>query len=74
MPVTHELWLVALSLVVAIQGAFVGLTLAVQIGVAVGLGKMVLRVLHRHHYGRRGDPPLDTAGREPYITVLSSHR
>ena len=32
MPVTHEPWLVALSLVVAIQGAYVGLTLALQVG------------------------------------------
>src|SRR5262245_40212438 len=31
MPVTHEPWLVALSLVVAIQGAYVGLSLAVQV-------------------------------------------
>src|SRR5262245_63962342 len=30
MPVTHEPWLVALSLVVAIQGAYVGLSLAVR--------------------------------------------
>ena len=36
MPVTHEPWLVALSLVVAIQGAFVGLSLAVQVGEAAG--------------------------------------
>ena len=31
MPVTHEPWLVALSVLVAIQGAYVGLSLAVQI-------------------------------------------
>ncbi len=36
MPVTHEPWLVALSLIVAIQGAYVGLSLAVQIDGAVG--------------------------------------
>ena len=36
MPVTHEPWLVALSLVVAIQGAYVGLSLAVQVGGAAG--------------------------------------
>ena len=42
MSVTHELWLVALSLVVAIQGSFVGLTLAVQIGGAVGLRRRLL--------------------------------
>jgi len=35
MPVTHEPWLVALSLIVAIQGAYVGLSLAVQVGAAV---------------------------------------
>ena len=34
MPVTHEPWLVALSLIVAIQGAYVGLSLAVQVGEA----------------------------------------
>jgi hypothetical protein len=37
MPVTHELWLVVLSIVVAIQGAYVGLSMAVQVGEAVGL-------------------------------------
>ena len=37
MPVTHEPWLVALSLVVAIQGAYVGLSLAVQVGGAIGV-------------------------------------
>jgi NO-binding membrane sensor protein with MHYT domain/DNA-binding LytR/AlgR family response regulator len=37
MPVTHEPWLVALSLIVAIQGSFVGLSLAVQVGEAVGV-------------------------------------
>src|SRR5262249_18639258 len=42
MPVTHEPWLVALSLVVAIQGAFVGLTLAVQIGAAAGIRRRLL--------------------------------
>ena len=31
MPVTHELWLVALSIVVAIQGAYVGLSMAVTV-------------------------------------------
>ena len=34
MPVSHEPWLVVLSLIVAIQGAYVGLSLAVQIGSA----------------------------------------
>jgi NO-binding membrane sensor protein with MHYT domain len=42
MPVTHEPWLVALSLIVAIQGAYVGLTLAVQVGGAVGLRRRLL--------------------------------
>src|SRR5262245_42044377 len=37
MPVTHEPWLVALSLIVAIQGAYVGLSLAGQVGGAVGV-------------------------------------
>src|SRR5882762_7930980 len=37
MPVTHEPWLVALSLVVAIQGAYVGLSLAVQVGGTIGV-------------------------------------
>jgi NO-binding membrane sensor protein with MHYT domain len=36
MPVTHEPWLVALSVVVAIQGAYVGLSLAVEIRGAIG--------------------------------------
>lgn len=42
MPVTHEPWLVALSLIVAIQGAYVGLSLAVQVGSAVGLRRRLL--------------------------------
>jgi NO-binding membrane sensor protein with MHYT domain len=42
MPVTHEPWLVALSLFVAIQGSFVGLSLAVQVGDAVGLRRRLL--------------------------------
>ncbi len=42
MPVTHEPWLVALSLVVAIQGAYVGLSLAVQVGEAAGMRRRLL--------------------------------
>jgi len=42
MSVTHELWLVALSVVVAIQGSFVGLTLAVQIRGAAGIRRRLL--------------------------------
>src|ERR1700674_4859133 len=42
MPVTHEPWLVALSIVMAVQGAYVGLNLAVQIGDAVGMRRRLL--------------------------------
>src|ERR1700693_667535 len=42
MPVTYETWLVLLSIVIAIQGAYVGLSLAVQIGAA---GRMRRRLL-----------------------------
>lgn len=42
MPVTHEPWLVALSLVVAIQGAYVGLSLAVRVRGAQGAGRRLL--------------------------------
>src|SRR5215813_768515 len=42
MPVTHEPWLVALSVVVAIQGSYVGLSLAVQVGEAAGVRRRVL--------------------------------
>jgi NO-binding membrane sensor protein with MHYT domain len=42
MQVTHEPWLVALSLVVAIQGAYVGLSLAVQVAEAIGLRRRLL--------------------------------
>jgi diguanylate cyclase len=42
MPVTHEPWLVALSVLVAIQGAYVGLSLAVQVGAATGLRRRLL--------------------------------
>src|SRR5215472_16386294 len=42
MQVTHEPWLVAPSLIVAIQGAYVGLSLAVQVAGAVGLRRRLL--------------------------------
>jgi len=42
MPVTYEPWLVLLSIVMAIQGAFVGLSLAMQIGEAAGLRRRLL--------------------------------
>jgi NO-binding membrane sensor protein with MHYT domain len=42
MPVAHEPWLVALSLIVAIQGAYVGLGLAGQIREAAGLRRRLL--------------------------------
>jgi diguanylate cyclase len=42
MPVTYEVWLVLLSIVMAIQGAYVGLSLAVQIGAATGVRRRLL--------------------------------
>jgi len=42
MQVTHEPWLVALSLIVAIQGAYVGLSLAVQVADNNGLRRKLL--------------------------------
>jgi NO-binding membrane sensor protein with MHYT domain len=42
MGVAHELWLVVLSLVVAIQGAYVGLSLAVHVRESVGLRRRLL--------------------------------
>jgi NO-binding membrane sensor protein with MHYT domain len=42
MPVTYEPWVVLLSIAVAIQGAYVGLCLAVQIGEAAGLRRRLL--------------------------------
>ncbi|HTE75372.1 MAG TPA: MHYT domain-containing protein [Xanthobacteraceae bacterium] len=42
MPVTYETWLVLLSIVMAIQGAYVGLSLAVQIGAAAGMRRRLL--------------------------------
>ncbi len=42
MPVTYKSWLVLLSIVMAIQGAYVGLSLAVQIGAATGLRRRLL--------------------------------
>src|SRR5262249_38479935 len=42
MPVTYEPGLVLLSIVMAIQGAYVGLSLAVQIGEAAGLRRRLL--------------------------------
>jgi NO-binding membrane sensor protein with MHYT domain len=41
-PVTYEPWLVLLSIVMAVQGAYVGLSLAVQIGEAVGMRRRLL--------------------------------
>src|SRR5215468_10501237 len=42
MGVAHEPWLVVLSLVVAIQGAYVGLSLAVQVRESIGLRRRLL--------------------------------
>jgi len=42
MPVTYETWLVLLSIVIAVQGAYVGLSLAVQIGAAAGMRRRLL--------------------------------
>jgi len=42
MPVIHEPWLVALSLLMAFQGSFVGLNLAVQVGRADAARRRVL--------------------------------
>jgi len=42
MPVTYEPWLVLLSIVVAIQGAYVGLSLAVQIAGTTGVRRRLL--------------------------------
>src|SRR5271155_3216585 len=42
MPVTYETWLVLLSIVMAIQGAYVGLSLALQIPQAAGARRRLL--------------------------------
>jgi diguanylate cyclase len=42
MPVTYELWLVLLSILMAIQGAYVGLNLAGRIGETAGLRRRLL--------------------------------
>jgi len=42
MQLAYEPWLVLLSIVMAIQGAYVGFTLAVQVGDAVGVRRRVL--------------------------------
>jgi PAS domain S-box-containing protein len=42
MPVTYETWLVLLSIVLAIQGTYVGLSLAVQIAAAAGMRRRLL--------------------------------
>jgi len=42
MQVAYEPWLVLLSIVMAIQGAYVGFSLAVQLGEAVGMRRRVL--------------------------------
>ena len=42
MPVTYEPWLVLLSIVMAIQGAYVGLSLSMQIGDAAGMRRRML--------------------------------
>ncbi|HML07157.1 MAG TPA: MHYT domain-containing protein [Xanthobacteraceae bacterium] len=42
MPVTYQAWLVLLSIVMAIQGAYVGLSLAVQITDATGVRRRLL--------------------------------
>src|SRR5690349_20987332 len=42
MPVTYEPWLVLLSIVMAIQGAYVGLSLSVQVADAAGMRRRML--------------------------------
>jgi diguanylate cyclase len=42
MPVTYESWLVLLSVGMAIQGAYVGLSLAVQVAAATGIRRRLL--------------------------------
>ncbi len=42
MSVTHEPWLVALSVILAIQGSYIGLSLAIQVGEAIGPRRRVL--------------------------------
>ena len=42
MPVSYEPWLVLLSIVMAVQGAYVGLSLSVQIGGAAGVRRRFL--------------------------------
>lgn len=42
MPVSYEPWLVLLSIVMAVQGAYVGLSLSVQIGGAAGMRQRFL--------------------------------
>ena len=42
MPVSYEPWLVLLSIVMAVQGAYVGLSLSVQIGGAAGMRRRFL--------------------------------
>jgi len=42
MAVTYQPWLVLLSVVMAVQGAYVGLSLAVQIGEAEGVRRRLL--------------------------------
>ena len=42
MPVTYQTWLVLLSIVMAVQGAYVGLSLAVQIADATGIRRRLL--------------------------------
>src|SRR6202790_672178 len=42
MPVSYETWLVLLSIVMATQGAYVGLSLSVQIGTAAGMRRRLL--------------------------------
>ncbi len=37
MPIPHDFWLVALSIAIAVQGSFVGLSLAVEIDGAIGI-------------------------------------
>src|ERR1700680_2464190 len=44
MQVAYGPWLVLLSIVMAIQGAYVGLSLAVQIGAAAGMRRRLLLV------------------------------
>jgi hypothetical protein len=75
MHVAYEPWLVLLSIVMAIQGAYVGFSLAVQIGGAVGMRRrLLLAGAGLDPGGDRRDATWQRFARQPAASLIEHTR